>query len=887
MRIEKLRLKNFAPIYYSLDKEEVFLDYTTDEMRGKTIFIFVGKMGSCKTFLLGHHQPFATLGTLDARNGEDLVLPGKRGIKEITYTHGKDVFEILHVFTPSGDNSHTVKSYMKKNGNELNPNGNGNSFKTLVELEFGLEQNYLKLFRIGANVVNLPDMSSSERKTFISSMLSETEVYTMLFRRLGEKGRAVAAQMSMLLNRIRSISNRSEEDLEKELKLEEELLAEVSEQYGNLQKEQYRLEGEISAISGNTSLDDKMKLKREMESTLTSLEEHYASNLADLEAADKLPNPTKLSNQLAATKSRIQMRNEAIIKRSSELDRLSADLNKLRDKLATMASAEQVEILKKTYQGLMVTRDDYMKQLKNFNYSGTAATIDTIIANSQLMNELIARVAQYSPELIRAFFSNPGKAIYSAKRKTEELERELGNAQQEMDNMRAASTYVPTYVMTRPPMCPTKDCPFYAHHPYTESRKASGVKLDQRYIDARNKIQAIKTKMLTYQDYPTIGNQISSVKNAWNRVMQQMQELGLLIEEDLQEIIINPTKRHWFDMERANRIRELCGIREKYYELTQRVKSMQDEIAVYEISDRDALEKERDRLAAQVAKLSAELESLEAENEKDKASEGELSENLSKVMMLETIRAHTKTLEQDIEAMKQKIEELDANITKLSAHYHNMAVIKSQIASKREEFTVHDQSCNDLRRKISDMQYCRVQYDEAKIQYDVLRDILEATNSKNGIPLAFVKLFLADCKDIINDLIQDVFQDHIELQEFYIPADAPEFYIPYSKNGKVIQDVNKASQGERAIISMALSFALIRQATFLYNIMLLDEMDGPLYREDRNKFITILLKQVQAMHAEQVFLVSHNNTFDGFNVGIIMTTEENIDESPLTSVIRV
>src|SRR5699024_3659930 len=114
-----------------------------------------------------------------------------------------------------------------------------------------------------------------------------------------------------------------------------------------------------------------------------------------------------------------------------------------------------------------------------------------------------------------------------------------------------------------------------------------------------------------------------------------------------------------------------------------------------------------------------------------------------------------------------------------------------------------------------------------------------------------------------------------------------EFRIPYLRNGAVIDDIVKSSQGERAIISLALSFALIRQRTFPYNIMLLDEVDGPLHRSARNKFITILFKQLRAIQAEQVFLVSHNNTFDGFNVNVIMTTNELVDETNLTSVMKV
>jgi ABC-type lipoprotein export system ATPase subunit len=71
-----------------------------------------------------------------------------------------------------------------------------------------------------------------------------------------------------------------------------------------------------------------------------------------------------------------------------------------------------------------------------------------------------------------------------------------------------------------------------------------------------------------------------------------------------------------------------------------------------------------------------------------------------------------------------------------------------------------------------------------------------------------------------------------------------------------------------------------------YNILLLDEIDGALYSEDRQKFLMILAQQMKAINAEQVFLITHNNSFDGYPVNIIMTTPETIDnkETPVLYV---
>ena len=250
MRIEYLHMKNFAPIFVVMDKTDVYLDYR--QCQGKVINIFVGQMGSCKTFLLGHHQPFATLGTLDVRNADDMVLPDKKGVKEIVYRDGDDLFEITHYYLPT-KNGHSVKSYIKKNGVELNENGNNSSFKQIIEVEFGLDQNFLKLFRIGSNVTNLPEMTSTERKNFISSMLSDADVYTMLYKKIGDENRSINAQMTMLINKLHSISKRDEGDIAKDLDLEEIIVGDIRTDADAAMQEIYQLEANIKALRGDKS----------------------------------------------------------------------------------------------------------------------------------------------------------------------------------------------------------------------------------------------------------------------------------------------------------------------------------------------------------------------------------------------------------------------------------------------------------------------------------------------------------------------------------------------------------------------------------------------------------------------------------------------------------
>ena len=90
----------------------------------------------------------------------------------------------------------------------------------------------------------------------------------------------------------------------------------------------------------------------------------------------------------------------------------------------------------------------------------------------------------------------------------------------------------------------------------------------------------------------------------------------------------------------------------------------------------------------------------------------------------------------------------------------------------------------------------------------------------------------------------------------------------YNK-GVRLPDVKYASQGEISFLSIALSFALSSQALAKYNIMLLDEIDGPLDTRNREKFIRILERQIDRIDSEQNFLITHNSMFSSYPVDII------------------
>ena len=82
MRILELSLTNFLPILAGIGKEHISINLRdSDEL----ISVFIGKIGSGKSYILSHMQPFSAVGTLDVRNNDDPIIPEKDGKKVIVY----------------------------------------------------------------------------------------------------------------------------------------------------------------------------------------------------------------------------------------------------------------------------------------------------------------------------------------------------------------------------------------------------------------------------------------------------------------------------------------------------------------------------------------------------------------------------------------------------------------------------------------------------------------------------------------------------------------------------------------------------------------------------------------------------------------------------------
>ena len=248
----------------------------------------------------------------------------------------------------------------------------------------------------------------------------------------------------------------------------------------------------------------------------------------------------------------------------------------------------------------------------------------------------------------------------------------------------------------------------------------------------------------------------------------------------------------------------------------------------------------------------------------------------------EVIDDTKKTMEIDSEILEtlEKYDEVKELHTKYTKDFESYKGMKDELSFIEINIVRSKNDIDSLTNKIKEMtinlsQLLELQKDIGKMNkiYDEMFLVKDSLSSKQGIPLYFMSNYLSNTEKITNELLSIAYDDEIYIDAFDITP--TEFAIPFFNRGIRLSDVKYASQGELSFLSIALSFALSSQALNKYNIMLLDEIDGPLDMSNREKFIRVLENQIDRIDAEQSFLITHNAMFSSYPVDIIDLSFEN------------
>lgn len=878
MKITYLHLKNFAAIETGMHRKDIVIDFTKCK---NTVILLVGVNGSGKTALLSTLHPFAYPGNMDNRSNSEMILKDKDGEKEIHYMHNGNTYIIKH-FYKNNKRGTSVKSFISKNDRELNPNGNVTSFNELVYSELGIQQDYLKLLRLGNNVTNLIEMKASERKSFSSDLFSELDMWDKLYKKVNEDSRLLKNLLSTVASKLQRLHVSDRDSLIDEITAIESDIQRTNANMDDLKKRIGSIEGKIQALipEGSQALKSNIESMSKTFATMVSNIEILNKKVKDFNiiiCGDIDDDIDRLENDINILEIDIEKISTEISTQRSVLNDLMNDRDDITRQLESLSGDEDINALKELRSNLLDDINETPKHIKDYK---PIASKEVLLTAINLLIE-IDRIAS----VLYEFGMDAVKKCITLIREGVDVEKFVGDEVAKIDKKiinvtakyKADKLNGACVVLFRPAGCNDDTCPYFDLYERFFKPKSDETESVSSLEDSREyyiKVSAV-AKNLKYISMLINSNKVVADKlNALEIPYMSMSHIVDSIFTNSPIYVESKIIKHINDIEdHASYMKKIEDLASVDYELLSTT------------SNESLIKDLKSRLVAIETKI-ASVEILIRDLINHQAN------NSKRIDMLKNTMQDYLEYRDLINTLNGAIEEADKYGEELKRKTDILDTIKSDIFYLEmvdNQMQTYSIKLQDLQKQLFDKRYVLTSYDELIMERHALNDKFEdvaitreALSSTKGAPLIYIQLYLQSTTLFVNNILSSIY-DNFEIEGFEITES--EFNIPYIKNGVRINDVSHASQGERSFLSLALSFALINKSIQDYNIMLLDEIDATLDTRNRSMFLSILLDMIDLIDSEQVFMITHNNMFDSQPVDIIMTSDVNLDSYDNANII--
>ena len=403
------------------------------------------------------------------------------------------------------------------------------------------------------------------------------------------------------------------------------------------------------------------------------------------------------------------------------------------------------------------------------------------------------------------------------------------------------------------------ECPYYLHYhdELVHHAKEDTIKLEFD-IDCRN--EAL-----------TVFNQLKSIQMLLNTI-----KLEHRMDHGYQGIIASIMKRdinEFVDYEAVKSEVEFLEYYEEYVNHKEKRAEYEQQAKVFQLSNQlespDEILSNISKLTMQLSVFNKQIDELDRK-ESERLEEIEQTKDLiddfsryveytNEVDRLNTELTHTKESRDTLkESLKEKIEYDE----KLAIYNKQVEAIEFDISSL-EDSIYHD--------RVKRTQFIELgqEIEQIKTRYDIVELLKEAVSTNKGIPLIYINSYFKSLRLVANEIIKDIYENDFVLEEFVV--NDKEFRIPYRTKGVSVRDIRYASQAESSVATLAISFAMLEQFAYTYNIILLDEVDGPMYKGNKERFFAALEGMLSRIHSEQAFIITQSTMFNDYPVNLIIT----------------
>ncbi len=879
--IVRLRLVNFAHFSdLGLD------DFEIDRYGSKNnIITIIGANGSGKSLLITSWSPRPNESTNNRK--KTLIVPGKEGLKEVDLLttdedgdHGPYLYKCRIIYGEKSTNCSMIR-VDRESGEEveLNPSGLVSAYEEILESTFGISKNYKNVGYLSPEITSLISMTPSVRYEYISTWLPDISQYMDAYKAVFKRINSVNRQVRMLENDIGGISI---EKVTSDKKMLEVRLKTVNDRIEEFKEVRMRTSIILDGLA-NVTDDFIRKNIQTISKNRKTLNSHY-ERLVELSSASMkyltADGPQKLIDDVKDCENRITIVNSELgnVSRMIEdqrmrLKEVEYTLGMLDDtgdslpEIGIMMERIEKSILEankvienyiNSYNFLEELSDNFTINEFNIVYN----TIETIIDKCKRITDL---VPMEKMDNLSDYSNISDKETSVVNSRLRDIEDRVSKTLERISLLKN-SPLDPSILNKIPEWCENLKCGVVLEikrllSPDTEVEKLSDV-LDDLYR-SKSDIAAELDRMS--DEHNNIAIAVSHSSDVDHAIMRDKNFIVMLpnhmrnvLSEGIVTIIshVNTLTR---DMES---IREFISLRDQVKIYVSELKSLKEKESSLRVirnmnGDILNLNNSIDSLQIERSKLYTEGEQLL----KDHSTLKELSESIGSIRdSVNEYNLQVSSFKETNEKMKLICkdwyyrEKISKYINQVDINLRNLIIERDDCSREIESLNnsiVTKQSLIDIRdRLLSTIK-----------ELDLFQD---AWNPKTGIPSLFINNFLTRVHVKSNEYMESLNGKDLKIEKFEIGKTAREFPIIIRKDDSIIPDANQCSAGEKALLSLAISMAVISVASENkpYRVLRLDEMDATLDHRRRKLYIEMIQDRLKEIESRQCLIITHSDEFD-------------------------
>jgi len=880
MRLLRLRLENYIGIYNGMGLSSIEIDFSKCIHK---VLIIKGDNGTGKSTIFKALTPLAD-SSID-------YIPDKTAIKEIAYeTDFQTILNIKYESLVKDGIRRPTKCYLNRLNPDgsienLNPSNNITTAKEVIYDILGIDDNFITLSQLSANKKGLGGLKPSERKRYVNSIISSLAAFNSIHKLITTKSTVLKSIIDSYVTKLSQIGNIA--IVEDAIKKDTLALKELDNKKNGLISEIATIKAELSRLdSSGNFLDDyknlsmrKIILEKEIRE-LPDIEEYseekliqYEKDMAKYEANEEML--SSRAKELLDEESKI---NNNITELTIKLDSLynKAYMDDLNSKIDS--TKKELESYK-PYFHLFKTYKDISEQ----DYETVKLVIEKF--NSTVENIFQTYSETVRKESMNSLRTGKKEVILDHTEILSGLEKQLEDLRIEKHNVEFLNNRSKDYNKI-PDDCNHKsDCPFI-----------------KDVVEAKN---ALRSRQSLYSLSTKINSTLDAIESAKNLAEDNMIKTQCLYEmKSILEYIQSMSKiiRKFPGTESLDSINTLYhniehGIRlnfesvDKYQEfknISTIVSALEEDLHSYESAKEKLisanaeiriLQEKIDTVLKNLSTIRDSKLSIFAEIEKIRSSKMEIEMVLDSIRYAKINKAKFEEVSVELNEITNKIESMEKNTVLIKDLTDKLNRRASELSAlQNTDLPAISKAIEENKyRMVLFEQYTRDSQEYAA-KYNEVQMIKKYT-SIHGIQTVYMSVFMNSILNTTNTLLRLLFGGRFALQPFIINEN--EFNIPCADSeGRVREDISLMSDSQLSMISMLISFVLLRNSSNRYNIIKLDEVDDNLDSMNRIQFSILIEQIMNDLGFDQCLIISHNNELDLSNTDIVilkMESQEMID----------